>query len=412
MRNRATDGIARNPDVNLRAARSEVDALDFVSTEPIMAFIDATISRGRAWPVAIVSFGLYYGGSAFAAWLSGTLCAPASLAPGSGLLNFRWLLRAMTLVVPPQKGHFVPLLSDIAHLNFSILICLIAFPLSYKFFQVVPAELHRYFASGAPKADSAWVLTFFVGIQQSVARRWHLVLAAVFGILSGLSFVVLARSGNPEAQRWWGHSTFGLAGYYLAAAQALCCYYTMWGVQVLLIINRHILIASERIQRFLPFYSDGYYGFRPLAQLLLWEAVIVLLGGLALFSTYYLGYFGLEKMFLMLLSMMLFTVGTGGILGWPVIGLTKHVRDLRRFAIEAIEPRMHKILHGFIQGDVGRSERESQDELASLISLHDALKTSRTVPFGFASFNTVILGYGVQVAILLREFYGRFRITS
>jgi hypothetical protein len=374
-----------------------------------MAFLHAKVFGGRLWPVAIASFGVYYLGSSFAAWLSGTLCSPGILRVGTDLLDFTLALRALARVIPPRNGDFVPLVSDFAHFNFSALICIFALPLGYKFVQVIPTEFERFFAKGAPEVDPAWVSRFFDLLQSSASRRWHQLLAAMFGMLSGLTFVVLARSGSAEAGRWWGHATFGFAGYYLAGAQCLCCYYALWGFQVLLIVNGHIQQAAERVQRFHAFHPDGYYGLQPLARLVLWEAGLILLAGIAIFSTYYLGYFGLEKTFLLLVTLLIFTVGTGAILAWPVWVLTTHVRRLRTEAIEAIEPQMQNMLDRLRRGETARPDRELKDDLAAMIRLHDTLKTSRTMPFGFASFNTVVLGYAIQAVILVRGFYGRFR---
>jgi hypothetical protein len=386
-----------------------VDAQVLTSAEPVMSFFHRRLVKGRVWPVAVAAFGLYYLGTAFIAWLSGTLYAQVSVDTTLDPIDLRRFLQPLALIFRPKAGDFVPLLSDITHLNFSVLICLIAYPIGYKFIQIIPSEFHRYFSSGAPDVDGPWVASFNQALQTSIARALNRVIAMAFGALAAFTFIMLARSGSATARHWWGHSQFGLAGYYLALGQAVCCYYAMWGFILLVILNRHIRLASGSLKVFHPFHSDGYYGLEPLARLLLWEAVLILLGGIALFSTFYLGYFGLEKSALMLVSMLVFTVGTATVLAWPAYVLTLRVRSLRASAIAAIEPRMQLMLFGFDGDKLASSERDVRDDLSALMRLHDALKSARTVPFGLASLNTVILGYTLQVFILLREFYARFR---
>jgi hypothetical protein len=393
----------------VRKSATELDSSLLVSTEPIMAFFHRTLFRGHVWPLGLAAFGLYYGGSFVAAWLAGTLYSVGMLKPATDPLAFTSWLSWLALFEAPQKGNFVPLLADFTHLNFAVLVCLIAYPLGYQFVQSIPREFQTFFDSGVPEVEPAWVSNFLSRLKRSVGRRFNVVLASAFGILSGCTFIVLARSGVPATRRWWGHAEFGFAGYYLAFVQALCCYYAMWGFQLFLVLNRHIRDATERVRVFHPFHQDGYYGLQPLARLLAWQATLVLLGGVALFSTYYIGYFGLENSLLILISMLVFTVGTGAGLAWPLYVMTLHVRHLREDAIKAIEPQMQHMIHGLANVGGGAPIAMCRDELAPLMPLYTTLRTCRTIPFGLASLNTVIFGYLLQSAVLVRQFYAHFR---
>lgn len=380
------------------------------STEPILRFLDAKLlDDGRWWLVAVIGFGVYYVGSVVAAWFAGTLYSRNMLDSGTDLFDFSILIRFLASIEPPRSGNFVPLLSDFAHLNFSLLICLVAFPLAYTFLRKIPFEFREYFDSGTPEVSPAEATRFLNRLRSRLAHPFNVGLSLVFALFAASTFVMLARSKTPEAARWWGNAQFGYAGYYLAFGQAFCCYYAMWGFRLFLILNQFIRDAAFETKTFHPFHPDGYYGFQPLARLIAWQALLILLGGLALFSTFYVGYFGLEKRLLILVSMCVFTVGTGAALATPLWVLTKHVRKLRAQAIAEFEPQIHNMSRRFGRGELGRKDTEMRYDLAAMMHLHDTIKSARTVPFGLASLNIVILGYGLQAVALIRQFYAHYK---
>ena len=376
--------------------------------DPFSVFCVKKLCRERAWVIALLAFSIYYLGSCIAAWFSGTLFPPEALTASSDPLGFTRLIRNALPIVSRRNGDFVPLLGDFAHLNFSVICFLFLFPLCYMFFRAVPREFQKYFRSGIAEAGPDIVSHFFLRLRASLKRPLNVALAVGFGASSSITFVLLARSNAPAAREWWGHAAFGPAGYYLAIVQGLFCYYAMWGLGMVLILNRRIQEATKMVQTFHPFHPDSYYGFRPLARLLAWEAGLALLVGLALFSTYYMGYFGLERLPLIFLSMVAFTVATGAGLAWPFWAITVHVRQLRDSAIREIEPQMHRALRGNATSG-GPASANCRKELASMIPIYDALTRCRTIPFSSAELSTVILGYLLQSAALVREFYAHFR---
>jgi hypothetical protein len=380
-----------------------------ISTEPIIAFLEKTLIRGQWLRVAVIAFGVYYAGSGIAAWFAGTLYSPSLLKPDEYVLDYSALFRLLGFVEPVRQGDFVPFLSDFVHLNFSVLICLVAFPLSYIFVRQIPLELKAYFNCKSPKSDPVQTTEFAKDFQKRLARPVNVVLATFFAVFAVSTFVLLARSRNAEAMRWWGNVQFGCAGYYLAFAQGLCCYYAMWGFELFVILNGFIRDAAMKTDEFHPFHQDGYYGFQPLARLIAWQAVITMLGGLALFSTLYMGYFGLEKMPLIFVSMIVFTIGTAAALAWPLSILTLHVRELRERAVAGFEPRIHKLAIRVGKAEPGLRDEDFRYEFPAMMNLHDAMKSARTLPFGLASLNGVIVGYGAQTAILIRQFYAHFK---
>jgi hypothetical protein len=376
--------------------------------DPFSVFCVKKLCRERAWAIALLAFSTYYLGSCVAAWFSGTLFPPKVLTFSSDPLGFTRLIRNLLPFVSWRNGDFVPLLGDFAHLNFSVISFLLTFPLCYKFFGAIPQEFQKYFRSGIAEAEPEVVPDFFRRLRSSLKRRLNVGAAAGFGALSSLTFVLLARSNSPTAREWWGHAGFGYAGYYLAIVQGLFCYYAMWGFGLVLILNRHIKEAAQMAHAFHPFHPDGYYGFRPLARLLAWQAGLALLVGLALFSTYYMGYFGLERLPLTFLSMAAFTVATGAGLAWPFWAMTVQVRQLRDSAIREIEPQMHRALRAHATSD-GPASAKWRRELALTIPIYDALRKCRTIPLGSAELNVLILGYLLEAITLAREFYAHFR---
>jgi hypothetical protein len=375
----------------------------------VLAFLEAKLIRGRWWMVAVIAFGLYYLGSAIAAWFAGTLYSRNMLIPTGGLFDFSAVLRVLAIVKPPRSGNFVPLLSDFLHLNFSVLMCLFGFPLGYIFVRKIPREFREYFESGTREISAADASEFIDKFYSRVGSPWNIGGALVFALFAASTFVLLARSRSTEAVRWWGNSQFGNAGYYLAFGQTICCYYAFWGFELFLILNQFIRKASLKTKTLHTFHQDGYYGFQPLARLVEWQATLLLLAGLALFSTFYIGYFGLEKRLLVLACMFAFTIGTGIALALPLVVLTRHVRELRAKAIAELEPRIHDITILIGQGKIARKDRESRDELEAMMNLHDKIKATRTAPFGLASLNGVIVGYSLQALVLIQEFYSRYK---
>jgi hypothetical protein len=380
----------------------------FPWTEPLMRFFHKRVFRGHVWRVPFVAFALYYGGSFVAAWLSRTLYSPDMLKPTADPIGFTGRLSRLALFEAPRSDYFVPFLKDFTHLNFAILVCLIAYPMGYGFILAIPREFQTFFDSGVPDISSDWASDFLGRFRRSVASRWSVLMAAIYAVLAAGTFVMLARSGIPDAQRWWGNTKFGLAGYYLALVQGLSSYSALWGFTLFIVLNRHIREATERVRVFRPFHEDGYYGFQPLARLLAWQAAIVMAVGVALFSTYSMTYFGLEKSFLILLSMLAFTITTGIALARPLYAMTMHVRRLRENAIRGIEPHMQQLVDGLAEGGGGAASANSRDEVTPIMSLYSALRACRTIPFGLASLNTVILGYLWQAVLLLRAFYHQF----
>ena len=376
--------------------------------DPISVFFARRLCQRRAWAIALMAFSLYYIGSCVAAGFSGTLLPPSDLTASSDPLGFTRLIRNILPLVSWRSGEYVPLLGDFAHLNFSVICFGFIFPLGYKFLSAVPREFQKYFRSEVPEVDRGRVLDFFGRLESSLKRRLNLAVSIAFGIVSSFTFVFLARSNAPAARDWWGHSSFGYAGYYLAIVQGLFCYYAMWGFGLVLILNRHIQEATRMAHEFHPFHTDGYYGFRPLARLLGWQAGLALLVGLALFSTYYMGYFGLERLPLVFLSMAAFTVVTFAGLAWPFWALTVRVRQLRDSAIREIEPQMHRALRGHATTSEP-AKAKWRKELVSTIPIYEMLTKCRTVPFTSAEMNAVIFGYLLQSAALVREFYAHFR---
>jgi hypothetical protein len=383
--------------------------LDLPVADPVLRFLSDKCFKGRAWRITAVSFGLYYIGSCLTAWESGTLYSWRILNSATAPLDPRALLHFVGTIAPPRNGNFVPLLSDFAHLNFSVLIAFGVFPLGYTFLLDIPNQFRRFFSSWeADDSDSKSASSLLRELQQSVSRPVNLAVAGIFGAFATVTFVALSRSQNAVARTWWGHNEFGDAGYYLALMQGLFCYYAMWGFRMTWILNERIEAEAVNVRVFRPFHEDGYYGLEPLARMLLWEAAILLLTGLALFSTFYLGYFGLEKSMLLLACLLLYTVLTAIVLAKPSIALTLQVRRLRSSAVAAIEPGLLRMANWQKSTD-SKHGREFREELASLLKYHETLKACRTIPFGFAQLNTVILGYAVQSFILLHEFYARFR---
>lgn len=370
------------------------------TAEPTLTVLEKLL-EGRAWRVAVVAFAIYYLGAAVAAWFAGTLYSRSTINSGAVIPYVSALVRFVAIVEPPKSGNFVPLLSDFVHFNFSVLVCLVALPLGYMFMRRIPAEFRTYF--GSSTADCS---EFLAKLRSRLALRLNAAFALGFALLAGTTFVWLARSDSPEATRWWGNSRFGHAGYYLAFVQAGFCYYAMWGFIFLLILNRCIRDAAATITVFQPFHHDGYYGFQPLARLIAWQAGLILIGGTALFSTFYMGYFGLEDLPLTYVSMTAFLVVTGAALALPLLDLTKQVRKLRTDAMSDIAPRIHSMTLQIRNGKLGPEDTHS---LATMMGLYDTMKSARTLPFSLASLNGVIAGYGLQAAVLIRQFYAHHR---
>jgi hypothetical protein len=380
-----------------------------LTTEPLLAFLQKRFFRNRWWRVAVTGVGIYYVGSVVAAWFAGTLYSRSMLDSGTDFFDISVLIRLLATVKPPKNGNFVPLLYDFAHVNFTVLVCLVLFPFGYEFMRRIPVEFRKYFYSTDPKSSGAEASEFLRDLHSSIASRWNVALALSFALFGASTFVLLARSKTPVSLRWWGNAQYGYAGYYLAFGQIFCCYYLMWGFIFLWILNRFIRRAALKIKTFHLFHSDGYYGFHPLSRLVAYQAGLILIIGVALFSTFYMGYFGLEKSILVLICMVVFTVGTGTALAYPLVVLTGHVRKIRAKAIASFEPQIHETSLRFGQGRLCRDDSESRYDLAAMMHLHDTIRTSRTIPFGFASLNVVILGYGLQTVALMREFYARYR---
>jgi hypothetical protein len=382
-----------------RAVKRRGDST-LTSTEPILALLEKPLA-GRAWRVAVVAFAIYYLGSAVAAWFAGTLYSQSTVSSGAAIPYVSALVRFLAFVEPPSSGNFVSLSSDFAHFNFSVLTCLVALPLGYAFMRRIPEEFRMYF--GSSTADCS---EFLARLRSRLALRLNAALAVGFALLAGSTFVWLARSDGAEAVRWWGNSRFGGAGYYLAFGQAVFCYYAMWGFIFLLILNRSIRDAAAATTVFHPFHHDGYHGFQPLARLIAWQAGLILIVGTALFSTFYMGYFGLEQLPLTYLSMVAFLAVTGAALASPLWDLTKQVRKLRTEAISDIGPRIHSMA---LQIRRGKLNQQDTQTLAIMMDLHDAMKSAQTLPFSVAALNGVIFGYGLQAAVLIRQFYAHHR---
>jgi hypothetical protein len=217
-----------------------------ISAEPMLAFLEAKLIRGRWWMVAVIAFGLYYLGSAIAAWFAGTLYSQNMLTSTGGLFDFSAVIRVLAIVKPPRSGNFVPFLSDFVHLNFSILMCIFGFPIGYRFVQKIPVEFKKYFGSGTREISTAYASVFFDKFYSCVGRRRNVGWAFVFALFAASTFALMARSRSPEAVRWWGNSQFGDAGYYLAFGQGICCYYAFWGFELFLILNDFIRKAARK----------------------------------------------------------------------------------------------------------------------------------------------------------------------
>lgn len=92
----------------LRRCSNDFDEHTVTSTEPIVAFLDRNLFDGRWWRVAATAFGIYYVGSAIAAWFAGTLYSPSLLKPDEYVLDYSVLFRLLGFVEPVRTGDFVP----------------------------------------------------------------------------------------------------------------------------------------------------------------------------------------------------------------------------------------------------------------------------------------------------------------
>lgn len=294
---------------------------------------------------------------------------------------------------------------DMTHLNFTVVACGIGSYLGYRYFRMVPRAFAQVQENAVVRTSTAEYQSIQETAQSTVSSLWLKLIMLVGFLGCAASFVYIAVSLRPS--HWWGNIDYGYAGLSLAFMIATLFAFGIYALAVTLTVTMSMKRILLQGITYRPMHGDGYYGLRPLVKLISMKFMLVLVGGIAIFSTYYLGYFGLERSLFMFAVIAIYIIGTIAIVTRPLLVVSRVVIAARSEILHELGEEIDSHMKTLRQG----AESSSKDSSRLLILEEYYKLCERKSPYPYPT-NLVTAGIGtfvIQVTLYVKELYSYIR---
>ncbi len=290
---------------------------------------------------------------------------------------------------------------DLTHLNFTVIACGIGSYLVYRYWRMVPPAFSQVLANCVVRESKDRCQSILQTAQTLICSIWLklLMLIGFFGCAA--TFVYIAVSFRPV--HWWGTIDYGYAGLSLAIMIATLFAFGVYGLAVLNTVTMSIQRILSQGITYRPMHADGYYGLKPFVNLISMNFVLSMLGGITIFSTYYLGYFGLERTPFMFGAIAIYIIGTIVIITHPLLVVTRTVGAARSEELGSLEEDIQSRLN-ILRQDAG-SAIKNEDGLLILQEYYALCERKSPFPYPTSVVTIGISTFVAQTILYVKELY-------
>lgn len=358
--------------------------IDVFASNILLHSLEQYFFRGHPYRAPLLCVCLYYG-------------VPIVFILGQGKLGISGSYDTWTLAA---QRYFI----DLTHLNFTVIACGIGSYLVYRYWQMVPSAFSQVQANCIVKESADNYHSILQKSQIVISSIWLKLLMLVGFLVCAATFVYITVLLRPS--HWWGSINYGYTGLALAVMISTLFAFGIYGLVVLNMVTILMKRILSQGINYRPLHADGYYGLKPFVNLISMNFVLVLLGGMMIFSTYYLGYFGLERTPFMYGAIVIYIVGTFLIVTHPLLVVIKAVGTARSDALCRLEKEIESRLKR-LRKNAGNSKGE--DGLLILQGYYALCERKSPFPY---STNLMTAGIGtfvVQAILYVKELYTYIR---
>ena len=240
------------------------------------------------------------------------------------------------------------------------------------------------------------------------ANHWSLRIVSL-ALAAATTLFFLGFHWDADNAAWWGHQNHGLTGVFFAGVEGVMVYYGTQAMTLTAFASAMFskLISGQVVLR--PFHPDGANGLAPLGRMIMVLWLLSLAIAAAICVTLFLGYLGLERLPLSWL------LAIAGLIAIPAIGIAPLAASLRAIhkakvnEIGRFEPLINGILDSAREqvrdNDLDRAAR-SLRRLDEIRGVYEALVSVNVWPFNPRALTLVVVVYGLQLALTVKEFLG------
>lgn len=310
--------------------------------------------------------------------------------------------------VLPFKEVPAPVITDLTHTVFSTVIVFLGAVWFRHFTNTVPATFEKLFRDQVFEFDQRTYELWISRVQQGYNSRR--VKVTCFLLATPVLVTFLLMTHNAGLSYWWGYHEYGFAGYYLAIIVSVAAYYGFFAIFATVTTIRAIRTLKGYRLCLRPFHPDECSGLRPLGDLIVLIYAGTIIVGIGLFTTQFLGYFGLEGSVLMWLLI----AGYLGIVPLIFISPTASVRHVVKEAkkeelpiLESKLQRCYEKIRSKIEGEhLDYEFRKQMEQFGKLREVQKVIGEISEWPFAANIVWSTVAIYLLQIVIALLPLLG------
>ncbi len=294
---------------------------------------------------------------------------------------------------------FKPLIVDNTHTVFSFVLMPVGILIGYYFFKTANYTLTNVYKEEIIVFQEASENEYIENMQKQYRKPIYLIISILFGLLMLFTFIYMSHEAS--LSNWWGSSKYGFMGYYLALMMSLVAYFAFNYMFILLHTIKVIQNLMSNPIHPRPFHYDKCSGFGILGKLIFFIYFSVGWGGIIIFTVYFLGYFGLENMFIFYFVIIIYTLITPILWLMPARIIVNKLKNEKRLLINRIEKEAQQNFDNLRMQYIDSSFGDDLDERLTKVEraqkILNIVENTPVWPFNIKLIQTIIIGNLIQI---------------